>query len=93
MKTISNVAGYIRCGHLAIKTEGLTSVEVPESRSKILGRMVSRRCSLGELDRCVSIKEFVDVTGLTVISGGVAVKPVKKTHSVAQIAVTQLIKL
>ena len=74
MKTISNLAGYIACGHALLKCDGLTEISATDRRGKQIERIVSRKMMPEDLDRVVSPFEFVSITGLSVSIAGQKIK-------------------
>lgn len=80
IKDITTVAGFIRCGHVAIRAHGLTHVSAPKNCKS--GRLLELRTALCPIDRCVSAQEFSNLTGLHVQRGASEiVKPMRKARS------------
>lgn len=70
MKTIVAIAGYIIVGHIAVKADGLTSIELTEAQSKITFLSHHPRGC-----RLVSHKEFASLIGSDLLKGMKIVKP------------------
>lgn len=68
---ISNVSGFIRAGHAALKVEGACIVETSQKRRKLMDRPFK----LDYLDRVVTPQEFANITNSRVSMAGMIYRP------------------
>ena len=77
MKHITTqVGGYIVCGHMALKADGIVTIDAPDHKEKMARRLIKSTQRLCPIDRVVGAAEFAQATGLTVeLVGGKIAKP------------------
>jgi hypothetical protein len=77
MKTIDNVLGLLKIGHVAVRTDGAAVIKMPDDRAKKIEKynLLDRVERVGFRDRIVSPSEFVQVVGCELTIAGKIYKP------------------
>lgn len=78
MKTIDNVIGLVKIGHVAVRTDGAAVIKLSDERANKIEKynLLDRVERVGFRDRIVSPSEFVQVVGCELTIAGKVYKPV-----------------